>query len=59
MTFLTKTINGILKIMQPRLTTSAKNEIVKTNKVILENINKEFLNNLQLQQLNKSTTTIN
>ena len=59
MTSLTKTINGILKIMQPRLTTSAKNEIVKTYKVILENINKEFLNNLQLQQWNNSTTIIN
>ena len=59
MTSLTKTINGILKIMQPRLTTSAKNEIVKTYKVILENINKEFLNNLQLQQWNNSTNIIN
>ena len=56
---MTKTINGILKIMQPRLINSAKNEIVKTNKVILENINKEFLNNLQLQQWNNSTTIIN
>ena len=45
--------------MQPRLINSAKNEIVKANKVILENINNEFLNNLQLQQWNNSTTIIN
>ena len=42
-----------------RLIHPAKDEIGRTSKVILENINKELRNKLQLQQWNNATAVIN
>ena len=42
-----------------RLINRTKNEIGRISKMILENINKELLNKLQLQQWNSTTAVIN
>ena len=56
-------IRKYLKIVESnataRLINSAKNQIVKTSKVILKIIHKELPNKLQLQQCNNTTAVIN